>query len=85
MLTSIVPGGGLLFIIFPTLLGGTTTTATVEQQEWDLFLSRRERGSGWTELGTLYVEVPGKSQVTVNNDSSAEYVFADAIKWKYLD
>lgn len=55
------------------------------QQNWDLILASEDRKVGWHEIGILDVEFPGITRVLVSNESKAEYVFADAIKWTYSE
>lgn len=55
------------------------------QQSWDLTLESQDRQVGWHEIGIFNVEIPGDAQVLVSNESSAEYVFADAVKWTYSE
>lgn len=72
---------------FPsTSWGGDYNIAVeVRKQAWNFTLESEDWDTGWTEIGTLHVEIPGKARVSVSNDSNAEYVFADAIKWTYLE
>ena len=55
------------------------------QQSWGLTLESQDRQVGWHEIGIFNVEIPGNAQVLVSNESNAEYVFADAIKWTYSE
>ena len=55
------------------------------QQNWDLILESQDRKVGWQEIGVFDVEFPGNTKVLVSNESNAEYVFADAIKWTYTE
>lgn len=58
---------------------------TVGSQEWDLGVDTQEWHEGWNVLGNLHIDKPGHARVTLSNESDAAYVFADAIKWTYLD
>lgn len=54
-------------------------------QRWDVTLESDDQHDGWNTVGTFNIKVPSEVQVSVSNSSSAPYVVADAIKWKYLE
>ncbi|MCY3541527.1 MAG: hypothetical protein OXH31_06425 [Gammaproteobacteria bacterium] len=58
---------------------------TTNQQDWNLKISADELTVGWNEISTIDVESPGEIKVAVSNESDGTYVYADAIKWTYLD
>jgi len=58
---------------------------TTNQQDWNLKISANELTVGWNEISTFDVDSPGEIKVAVSNESDGTYVYADAIKWTYLD
>lgn len=58
---------------------------TVEEQEWDLAVSVEDWIAGWNEVAKFDIKSEGQSRVSVSNKNDQPYVFADAIKWTYLD
>ena len=54
-------------------------------QEWTLNIEPEDWDAGWSKLGTFEIESTEKVQVSVSTESSAYYVYADAIKWTYAE
>lgn len=73
------------------ILGAQGSTAhydidvSVGDQNWNLTYNQDNWIVGWNELSHFEIASPGTARVAVSNVSDAAYVFADAIKWKYLD
>ena len=57
----------------------------VEDQDWELDLNAGNWVAGWNEIAKLDIETEGTASVSVSNQNDELYVFADAIKWTYLD
>ncbi len=67
------------------MLGEYDIVVTVEDKEWKLAISAEDWVAGWNEIATLDIESEGRASVSVSNQNNEPYVFADAIKWTYLD
>ena len=66
-------------------LGEYDIVVSVEDMEWKLAVSAADWVAGWNEIATLDIESEGRASVSVSNQNDELYVFADAIKWTYLD
>ncbi len=66
-------------------LGEYDIVVTVEDKEWKLAISAEDWVAGWNEIAKLDIESDGRASVSVSNQNNEPYVFADAIKWTYLD
>ena len=72
---------------FPStaLHGNYKLNVSVGRQNWELNRDQEDWHEGWNELGILDIEEPGVAKVSLSNESNANYVFADAVKWTYRD
>ena len=66
-------------------VGNYDIRVEVGDQDWDLNISEEKWVVGWNSIATLDIESPGKARVAVSNKSNGPYVFADAIKWTFVD
>ena len=66
-------------------LGEYEIDVIVEDQEWELAVSAEDWIAGWNEIAKFDIESEGQSSVSVSNRNDQPFVFADAIKWTYLD
>ncbi|MXZ44420.1 MAG: hypothetical protein F4Z01_05525 [Gammaproteobacteria bacterium] len=66
-------------------LGKYDIEVTASEQSWNLDVSANDMTVGWNEISTLEIDSPGEIKVAVSNESDGPYVYADAIKWNYLD
>ena len=80
-------GRWVLSYHFPSTdwIGDYDINVAVGRQEWDISVARQNWHEGWNKLGTFHIEEPGHARVSLSNESSAQFVVADAIKWTYLD
>ncbi len=65
--------------------GNYEMSVSVGRQDWELDRDQEDWHEGWNELGVLDIEEPGVAKVSLSNESNADYVFADAVKWTYMD
>ncbi|MXZ55735.1 MAG: hypothetical protein F4077_04260 [Gammaproteobacteria bacterium] len=66
-------------------LGEYDLEVTAGERSWNLSVSANELPVGWNEISIINIESPGNVRVAVSNESDGQYVYADAIKWTYLD
>lgn len=66
-------------------LGNFDMDVSVGTQNWNLNVNVDNWVVGWNLVSNFDVESKGHARVAVSNKSDEPYVFADAIKWTYLD
>lgn len=66
-------------------LGDYDIVVVAEGKERKLEVSSEDWVAGWNEIATLDIESAGRTSVSVSNQCSQPYVFADAIKWNFLE
>lgn len=66
-------------------LGNYNIAVTVGDHEWELMGDEDKWGVGWNEVSSLDIAKPGKARVSVSNKCDCPFVFADAIKWTFVE
>lgn len=65
--------------------GSYKLSVSVGRQNWELSRDQEDWHEGWNRLGILDIEEQGVAKVSLGNESNVGYVFADAVKWTYMD
>ena len=66
-------------------LGEYDIDVAVADKNWNLAVDVEDWVAGWNEIVSLDIESEGHASVSVSNRKHEPYVFADAVKWTFLD